>query len=266
MPNQSLPMSPKPPPPPKQLKPKETKGERMSSAYKTWTQKSTPSNMAMLLAASEPVLQSAITSYAGGNQAMMSQAKKLAAGAFQTYDPRKGTQLHSHLMTQLQPLQRITRERTQVVKVPERVSIDLYKLHQAEQTLFDSGGREASDTELADHMGVSMRRIRHLRKYNKAETAESAMQARDEEGEMETYYPGVNKVDPEKVWIEYLYYDSDPINQKILEWKTGYNGKQQIGTNEIAKRLKLSPGAVSQRSAKLSKQLAEIGQELGDDN
>jgi DNA-directed RNA polymerase specialized sigma subunit len=267
MPNQSIPMSPKPPVPPKELKPaKETKGERISSAYKTWLQKPSPSNMASLLDASEPVLQSAITSYAGGNQAMMTQAKKLAAGAFQTYDPRKGTQLHSHLMTQLQPLQRITRERTQAVKIPERVSMDLYRLHQAEQSLSDSRGREASDIELADHMGTSLKRIRHLRKYNKSETAESGLMARDEEGDTEVFYPGVNKIDPEKTWVEYIYYDSDPVDQKILEWKTGYNGKQQIGTNEIAKRLKLSPGAVSQRSARLANKLAEIGRELGDDH
>jgi DNA-directed RNA polymerase specialized sigma subunit len=144
--------------------------------------------------------------------------------------------------------------------------MDLYKLHQAEQTLNDAHGREASDTELADHMGTSLKRIRHLRKYNRAETSESSLIARDEEGDSEIYYPGVNKVDPEKVWVEYLYYDSDPVDQKILEWKTGYNGKSQLGTNEIAKRLGLSPGAVSQRSARLSKKLSEIGQELGDDS
>lgn len=244
--------------------PKESKYGKLDSAYAAWKTKPTPDNMANLLDASSPVLNNAITSYAGGNKAMTAQAKKLAAGAFQTYDPSKGTQLHSHVMTQLQPLQRITRERTQAVRIPERVSVDLYKLHQAEREVQDSRGREASDVELADHSGMSLKRIRHLRKFNKVETSESGLLGHDEEGDSEIYYPGVNKVNPEKVYIEYLYYDSDPIDQKILEWKTGYNGKQVLGTNEIAKRLRLSPGAVSQRSARLSQKMADMDRELGE--
>lgn len=207
--------------------------------------------MGNLLDAAEPTIQSALKAYAGGNTALKSRARRIAADAFQTYDPKKGTQLRTHLMTQLQPLQRHAREYSQLVRVPERVSMDLYKLKQEEQKFFDSHGREAADKEMADKTGLSMKRIARVRRYSKGEVAESGL-TENEDGDQAIMYPGISKVNPEAVWMEYVHHDLAPIDQKILEWKTGYNGKEMLSNNEIARRLNLSAGAVSQRSAKIA--------------
>jgi predicted transcriptional regulator len=36
-----------------------------------------------------------------------------------------------------------------------------------------------------------------------------------------------------------------------MEWKTGIYGKQILSTNDIAKKLGLTPGAVSQRASRI---------------
>lgn len=226
----------------------------MEQAYEKWKKEQTPANMGELLTASRPVLDTAIKSYGRGNQALLPSARRLAVDAFKTYDPSKGAKLQTHLMTQLQPLRRKAREAENVVNVPERVSADLYRLDQSNQALTDQLGREPSDRELADHTGLSMKRIGHVRTFQGTETAES--QLVDPEGGV--FYPGTEQPDPDRILIEYVHHDLDPVDQKILEWSTGLYGKDQLQKQEIANRLGLSPGAVSQRAAKIAKRLAEL--------
>lgn len=229
----------------------------MEDAYAKWKLQPSPTSMGDLLAASDPVINSALTSYAGGNQGLRAKAKKLAVGAFETYDPKKGTKLRTHLMTQLQPLSRIHREHSQLSRVPERVSMELYRLNQATQQFKDTNSREPSDSELSDELGLSSKRLHHVRKFARPDMAESQHVGRTEDGEEEVFYPGTEGVSPQNIWIEYVHHDLGPVDQKILEWKTGIYGKQILSNNEIARRLRLTPGAVSQRSAKISAKIGE---------
>ena len=228
----------------------------MEQAYDVWKDKQTPEDMGNLLEAAEPTIQSALRSYAGGNQALHSRARYLATGAFKTYDPKKGTKLGTHLMTQLQPLTRHAREFERTTRIPERVVIDLYRLRQEEKKFRDTMGRDPADKELADHTGISMRRLSRLRKFGRSDIPESNL-TETEEGDQAVMYPGVSRLDPSMIWMEYVHHDLAPVDQKILEWKTGYNGVQILPNNEIAKRLNVTPGAVSQRSARIAQKLSE---------
>lgn len=229
----------------------------MDDLWADWNKNKTPDKMQKLLTAADPYINKAVSSYAGGNVFLRSHAKKLAINAFKNYDPNKGTKLTTHLMTQMQPLQRAAREHSQNVKIPERISIELFHLNQARQDLTDKLGRLPSDREIADHTGLSHKRLQHIKKFSKAELAESALTAPSEEGEDETFYPGVNAPDPQKVWMEFVHHDLGPVDQQILEWKTGLYGKPILSTNDIAKKLKITPGAVSQRAAKIKAMVAE---------
>ena len=229
----------------------------MDEEFEKWKTAPTPENMSALLDKAEPVINSALTSYAGGNQLFRGHARRMAAEAFKTYDPKKNVKLHTHLMTQLQPLTRINREHAQSVKVPERVTLDMYSMRQSNQELFDKLGREPSDKELADHTHLSMRRLQHVRRFARPDIPESGLTMMNEEGEQEIFYPGMQKTDPQRVWTEYVHHDLSPVDQKILEWKTGLYGKEILSNNEIAQRVNLSPGAVSQHSSRILQRIAE---------
>jgi len=227
----------------------------MEQAYEKWRKAPTQENMAALLDAADPVVDSALSAYARGDKALKSRARILAAGAFKTYDPQKGTKLRTHVMTQLQPLSRAHRERTAVVRTPERVAADSYRLSQAQQEFADRHGREPSTAELADASNLSLKRIAHVRGF-KGPLAESSLTEMEEDSPA-TFYPGVHKEDPRKIWQEYVYHDLDPINQQILERKAGMHGKPALSNNEIAAKLGVTPGAVSQRSAAIAAKLAQ---------
>jgi DNA-directed RNA polymerase specialized sigma subunit len=228
----------------------------MEAEYEKWLQAETPESTAALLTAAKPTIDSAVQAYGRGNPALRTKAKVLALGAFRSYDPNKGTKLRTHLMTQMQPLIRHARGFENIARIPERVSADLYLSNQAKKEFMDKHRRDPTDRELADATGLSTRRIAHVRGFARGDIAESGLKEMDE-GENSIMYPGVAKPDPAQIWLEFVHHDSSPIDRQILEWKTGYNGAKILSTTEIAKKLGMTPGAVSQRAAKLATRLTE---------
>ena len=225
----------------------------LDMAYERWNKKRSPAGMRDLLVSAKPVLSKALVSYGGNDKMLMARAKRLAINAFRKYDPTKGTKLRTYLYIQLQPLQREYMKRVAPVKIPERVQLDQYKLNRAEQEVRDMKGRDPGDDELAEKTGLSPKRISHIRTFAKGLVSEGQILEPGTGGKM----PGTEGVSAEDIWIEYVHHDLDPVDKKILEWKTGLYGKNIISTNEIARRLKITPGAVSQRASKIAMKIEE---------
>lgn len=234
--------------------PSSIKVGKLDDAYKHWHEHPGPDNLKSLLDASQPTLSKALMSFAGGDQSYMGVAKKLAIDAFKGYDPSKQTKLRTHLLIRLQPLQREYMKRTTPLAIPERVQLDRRRIGQEETIFKDEYGRDPSDIELADATGLSTKRIAHVRRFASKVMAESQMVT----PEGDPYQPATQRVDPANTWVEYVHHDLDPISQQILEWKTGLYDKPVLSTNEIAKRLKITPSAVSQRSAKIADKLEKM--------
>jgi len=214
----------------------------MEKAYQEWTKSPTPENMQKLLHSSDSTLNSAITSYGSGNKNLRPSAKMLAMKAFKSYDPNRGTKLRTHLMTQLQPLRRESFKQRSIVRVPERIEADRITLHGASSTFKDAYDRDPSDEELADTTGLSIPRIAqvrgHIRPVSETEYVEN----------YGPNLPGVQQISPEDVWADYVYFDLSPIDKKIMEWKTGIYKHEMLSNMDIAKKLKMTPGAISQRT------------------
>jgi DNA-directed RNA polymerase specialized sigma subunit len=54
-----------------------------------------------------------------------------------------------------------------------------------------------------------------------------------------------------------VYHELTPTDRKIFEWRTGYNGVKKLQAQQIAKKLGVSAGAVSQRTSKIADRLAQ---------
>lgn len=225
----------------------------LAGAFSSWSANQNPQNMRELLTAANPVLDKAITSYGGGDKALRGRAKRLAISAFKNYDPSRGTKLQTHLLIRLQPLRREHMARSTPVSIPERVQFDKMKLNNAEEAFKDAHERDPSDQELADMTSLSTKRIAHVRRFARGIISEG--QTDDPASGIST--PGASQVTPEDIWIEYVHHDLDPIDKKILEWRTGMFDKDKVSTGEIARRLKLTPSAISQRAAKIALQMEE---------
>lgn len=226
----------------------------MEQEFEAWKTDPTPQNLQSLVGAANSNIGKALQMYAGNDKDPIarSHAKVLAVRAFKTYDPMKGTKLRTHFLNQMQPLRRFAAQRRFVFDVPERVQVDMAGLNTAKQELIDKYDREPTDLELADHTGLSMQRIQRLRQ-RQLDLSESSRL--DENGEI---FQDLSQ-DPGEfsTWTQFVYHDLGPIDRKIFEWRTGFNGRKQLPNNEIAKRLRLTPGAVSQRVDKIYSKIAE---------
>ena len=232
---------------------------QLDTAYDQWRKDKSPEQTRELLSAANPVIDKALTTYAHGDRTLRAEAKRLALGAFRTYDPARGAKLRTHLLVQLQPLHRAYTQRHAITRVPERIQADRFRLARATDELTAARGREPSDEEMADYTGLSVKRIQHVRKFGHGTIAEGQM--RTPEGA--PTQPQVQAVSPEDIWVEYVHHDLDPIDKRILEWKIGFRDAPILSNNEIAKRLKITPSAVSQRATKIAHKLEQAEYDSG---
>jgi len=222
-------------------------------AFTAWQASPSPQTSGELLKAIRPEIDRAIHVYTGTKDPILvSKARSIALGALPRYDAKQ-SKLGTFMMNQLQSLKRVARQQQQIVNIPERVQLDSQALNRSTAELTEQLGREPSAAELARHSGLSLKRITHVRKF-RYPVSEGQMTTIGDDGEEST--PGaVSTGEQSKVWREIVYLDADPISQKILEWSFGMHGSPVLSNQAIAIKLRLSPGAVSQRKANIQRML-----------
>jgi DNA-directed RNA polymerase specialized sigma subunit len=133
--------------------------------------------------------------------------------------------------------------------------MDKKHLDESENELRYRLGRDPSDMELADYTGLSLKRIGHVRQA-KPVAATSQIEAASEDASMPaSTIPGVDPM--AGAWDNFVYHDLDPTDQAIFDMTMGRHGRQKQTTTEVARRLGITPGAVSQRAARIQQKLDE---------
>jgi DNA-directed RNA polymerase specialized sigma subunit len=231
--------------------------DEFGSMYTTWKAAPTPENNTKILGAVQPVIDTALSSYGGQQQSptLKSRARLMALKALNTYDPERGN-VRTHLLSQLQSLRRLTAKEQNIISIPEQVGLDYQHINIAENELRDTLNREPSDDELADHIGLSVRRIRKIRGFNQPiaagtvsrETADDTVNT-----DIASNVPGAHRA--EDAWMNFVYDDLSPTDKLIMDMTLGRNGRRRTSTQDIAKKLRVSSGAVSQRAAKIQDML-----------
>jgi RNA polymerase primary sigma factor len=220
--------------------------------YNTWKTTPSPQTMGGLLRKVQPVIDRGVAAYVGKQPGPVvhGSARKLAVQAIKNYDPLQA-KLGTHITNNLQGLRRIARRQQNVLRVPERISLQQNQLHRAGLDLEDELGREPTLAELADHTGLSPGRIQQVRNY-RPPVSEGSLLNMQSEGE-DGYMPAVDR-DPFDSVTRAVYDDLDESNQKILEWSLGLQGKA-FSNQQIAAKLGVTPGAVSQRKMFIQQRL-----------
>lgn len=226
--------------------------------FDEWKKNPTPNLNTKLVGAVQPIIDTALSSYVGPSQtpAIRSRAKLMALKALNTFDPAAGN-VRTHLLSQLQSLRRLSAQEQNIIGIPEQVGLDYQKLTEAENELRDRLSRDPSDDEIADATGLSARRIKKIRAFHQPiaegstiiETGDDYADA----GGIASKIPGQN--DAQDAWLDFVYGDLAPTDKLIMDMTLGRNGRRKTSTHDIAKKLNISPGAVSQRAAKIQNML-----------
>jgi DNA-directed RNA polymerase specialized sigma subunit len=228
--------------------------------YTAWKKNPTPETTGVLVKAVKPIIDKGLRSYGGGGQRptpiIRAKAKQIVMDSLDRYDPKQA-KLQTHLMEQLKGLYRYAGKQRNILSVPERVLLDRKHLDTSAKELQDWLGREPSDKEVADKTGLSLKRIKYVRQLQNP-VSEGMNANRSEQNTGEPQLPPVAQQDND-AWVNFVYHGLSDINGSplpvVMEYTLGLHGKPKLSTAQLAQKLNLSPGRVSQLRAQVQAQL-----------
>jgi len=229
------------------------KTKNMKDMVLDWQQDKNPEKTSLLLKKLRPTINSALTSFAPGmEKSLQIKATKLALDAASSYDPSYGTDPSTHVFHTLKRLYRYGAKRNNIMPVSERSYAESKFLKELAAEFEDAKGREPSAMELADRSGFSVKKVNKILSANKIRNDSSTINP-----ETHQSYVASSDLDDDD-YFEYVYASVGPIDQKIMEWSSGKHGRPVLANQEIAKRLGVTPAAISQRRAKLVDMMSDI--------
>lgn len=198
-------------------------------------------------------MQAAMTSFGGGiADNLRIPAAKLTLQALKSYDVNKGTAVSTHVFHNLKRLSRITSQRNQIVHIPQNIRLAYSTVANKSIQLQQKLGRQPSLQQLADATGLSQKKLTRIMQ-GQAVVSQSGSQL--VQGQANTRGSRDTTDDD---YIGYVYQSVQPIDQKILQWSTGFKGSKVLPVGQIAKKLNLSAPAISQRRARLQNMLSQV--------
>jgi DNA-directed RNA polymerase specialized sigma subunit len=220
-----------------------------------------PDNAQAFLDAAKTSISKSINYAVGNNQSpvVKSKAKELALRAAETYDPSFGTKMETHMINTARGLRRTLIEANNILDVPENTILTKRKIDSITQELEDELGREPSDLEISDRLGINLGQLARSKKYKSGMTP-SMLDTGDPE-RMPMDFTIDQSAEKMINRIKLLYETSDdPIDRYIMEkvYPDAFGGGERLMGREIADMLNMTPAAVSQRLARIDKRINDI--------
>lgn len=224
---------------------------KLESSWETWSRTPNPHTLSGVLKSVGPVIQTAVSRYPGINKnLMMGESKRLAIQAIKTYDPARGTSLSTHVFGHLKPLGRFAEKETKVVSVPRDFKTEVASFIKARQGFMEEEGREPSDAEMQDMLGIGKKKLQKLNVGAFYEMPEGQTESDIDIGQQDDS-PSLN------LWVDYVYHDLPARDKMIMDYRLGKNGRPVKEPNEIAAIMKIDPSYVRKRTTAISKQILE---------
>ena len=224
--------------------------------YEAWDKDRSPKTLTPLIRALEPSIRSSMSLHGFRDDKNVEWAMKnhLIDQIQNRYDPKKGTNIKTFTYETMKRVPRVAASQKYGIHVPEGADFDMRRIRGTEQDLLDKLGRDPTTSELSDIVGLSSSRIDKVKeRYGRAQIPESVSiqnsQGEEHEDLEEIQDPAM------KLWVEYTVDSLTKRDRLIYEYLTR---KKPLSKVEIAKKLGISPAAVTQRAAKIVGKLNEF--------
>lgn len=192
----------------------------------------------------------AINSFRGSAlpmQALELQARTFAVEALKEYDPARSTSLGTYITTAVkQKLYRYVGTYQNAARIPEHHIQKIGPYREAVADLNTKFGREPTTHEVADHLGVPISHVTELQGLIRKDLLEFG-------GGLDDIAQFEHDPDYEKAMM--AYYSLTPDEQNVFDYSLGAHGKPKTSNNEIAKKLGISAGRVSQLRTSIGKKI-----------
>lgn len=215
---------------------------RLLSAWKSATGAKKDKALGDLLTTMNGPIMTAVNAFHGAPmpKATMELTGKLhAVNALKEYDASLGMSIANYVTTSVkQKLYRYVGTYQNVARIPEYKIRQIGPLRDATTELTNKFGREPTTDELADHMGVAVSHVTGLRRLLRKDLTEEGGGGVDQFEAFEH--------DPDYERAIMAYYSMNQAEKQVFDYSLGAHGQKQLQTNDIALKLKISAGRVSQ--------------------
>jgi len=208
--------------------------------WKTWNENGRKKeHLEKLLDAYEPLIQRKLNEWrppAIAPAAMQGEIVKHVIKAFETYDPDRGAVLNTHVQHRIQKAKRYMVQNQNIGYIPEPQAYKIGPISRAHDLLSEELGRAPSAQEIADHLGMPVRRVTQIQKSIRKDIPGSALETDPmpklgpREQEVLSLLPSVLTPD-EKAVFDFIYHPD--VSKRITS------------TSEIGKRIGKNPSQVS---------------------
>lgn len=230
--------------------------DQYTQAYNKWVVDQSPENMANLVSAFMPTINSEIQQYTGSKSLLRSRAKAYVVSAIRSYDPTSNTKLNTWVITNLKQLSRYGK-RLRPVRASENTIRNAAELNKVTAELEDSLGRKPTDDELQDETGWSKSELNRIRAASVSVLNSSVAAMQGEEGGPED--PSITSLDTTPFASDATYMSLDQRDKDIFDYKLGLHGKERLSGNDIADKLGVTPAYISQRASNIGSMIADMG-------
>ncbi len=216
-----------------------------------------------LLKSMAPVINGQVNKFSSSGlpqTAIKLEGQKLTMQAFETYDPTR-SQLNTHVTNYLKKLTRFVGNYQNVGHIPEPRVLIIGKYKTIFDNMKEEQGREPNSFELADAMKVSVAEIERLQLELRSDLSTSIIS--DDEDDTGTFYKYVSQdgMDPKlKEAVDFVYFDADAKDKKILEGTLGIYGSQIKLAKDLSLSLGMSDAELKRRKEALAKEIKDLMQ------
>ena len=234
------------------------KRQRWEDPYKAWRESQDPNDLRQVVSSLDNTISSASRAHAGQaarSPVVQQRARLIAARAVKSFDPDRGVALPTHVNNQLRELQRSAPAVVDPLSPPERFRRQQVEISQVTQDLEEQLGREATDEEISEVSGIPLPRVVKVRRRMRARIPTSVYEDSDDDDDALDVVD--NRFTDEDLWHEAVYHDLGEVDRIIFMHRTGYRDADILSNTDIAQRVNLSPGAVSQRARRIQQRLEQ---------
>lgn len=220
--------------------------------WEIWNKSKRQEDLSSLLKQVNPLINKAVYKQSGSlaPAILESEAKIQALNAFKTFNPQKQVKLSTHVTNYLKKLTRLNYEHQEVFKVPEARRIKYHTYATVKSHMEEDVGRAPTLEELAEKLGWSYAEVGRFQRENKKELSDAQPISND---------ANFFRKDTAARTLAYIYNDLPPKDKLVLEYTTGYGGKDVLSNKEIMKKLNMTQGQLSYAKTKLTDKLVEVG-------
>ncbi len=155
--------------------------------------------------------------------------------AFETYDPKRAA-LTTHVNQRVQKAKRYTGRYQNMAYIPPGKTRYIGQIQIAQNNLQQDLGREPTHDEIADHIGLPVKKVQQIISAQRKDIPGSAWESD----------PLPQALSREHEVLGLLHYELTPDEKEIYEYVLGINGKPLIqSTGQLATKFGKSPSRIS---------------------